>query len=58
MLSPELGQVAFRMATFLVVVSLGLLLALDAGSAEYVVTMIALLIGVILGAVVVLLVRK
>lgn len=58
MLSPELGRVAFRMATFLVVVSLGLLLVVNPGSAEQVVTVVALIVGVLLGAMVVFLVRK
>lgn len=58
MLSPELGRAAFRLATFLVVVSLGLLLFVESGSAEYVVTVVTLVVGVLLGAVVGFLVRR
>ncbi len=58
MLSPELGQAAFRIACFLVVVSLGLLLVLDADSAEFIVALITLVIGLAFGAVIVIVARR
>ena len=57
MLSPELGRAVFRMATFLVLVSLGLLLVLEPGSAEHVVTVVTLIVGLLLGGIVAFLVR-
>jgi diacylglycerol kinase len=58
MFTPELGQAAFRIASFLVVVSLGLLLVLDRNSAEFVVTVITLLLGLIFGVVIVVVARR
>jgi hypothetical protein len=58
MLSPQLGQAAFRIATFLFVVSLGLLLFVKPGSAEFVVTVITLGIGIVLGTTIAVLVRR
>lgn len=56
-MSPDLSRAAFRIASFLVVVSSGLLFVLDTQSAEFVVTVVTLIIGIILGAVVVLVIR-
>lgn len=56
-MSPQLGKAAFRIASFLVVVSSGLLVILDANSAEFVVTVLTFVIGLVLGAVVILVVR-
>ncbi len=56
MLSPDLGRVVLRIATFLVA-SLGLL-TVDPGTAEHVVTVITLIVGVLFGGLVVFLVRK
>ncbi len=58
MISPELGQAAFRIAVFLVVVSLGLLLFLDADSAEFIVALITLVIGLTFGAVIAIAARR
>ncbi len=58
MLSPELGRAIFRIATFLIVVSLGLLMTADPGTAQQVVTVITLIVGVLLGGLVAFLVRK
>ena len=58
MLSPELGRAIFRIATFLIVVSLGLLITADPGTAQQVVTVITLIVGVLLGGLVAFLVRK
>ncbi|MBN1249045.1 MAG: hypothetical protein JXC32_15405 [Anaerolineae bacterium] len=58
MLSPDLGRAAFRMAVFLVVVSLGLLLFVEAHSAEFVATLITLAIGLIFGVVIIVIVRR
>jgi len=57
-LSPQLGQVAFKISIFLVVVSIGLLFILDANSAEFVVTLLTLAIGIVFGAVVVVIARR
>jgi len=57
-LSPQLGSAAFKISTFLVVVSIGLLFILDANSAEFVVTILTLVIGVVFGAVVIVIARR
>jgi hypothetical protein len=58
MLTPQLGQAAFRIVSFLVVVSLGLLLILDHQSAEFIVALITLIIGLIFAVVIIVLVRR
>jgi len=57
-LSPQLGRAAFRIVTYLVVVSIGLLFILDANSAEFVVTILTLVIGVVFGAVVIVIAKR
>lgn len=57
-MSPDLGRAAFRIASFLVVVSAGLLLILDTDSAEFVVSAVTLVTGVVLGAVVIIVARR
>lgn len=57
-LSPQLGAAAFKIASFLVVVSIGLLFILDTDSAELVVTLLTLVIGIVFGAVVIVIVRR
>jgi len=44
-MSPEAGQAWFRLGTFLVLMSLVSLLFVERGSAEFVVSVLALLIG-------------
>lgn len=58
MLSPEMGRAAFRIASFMVVVSTGLLFVLESDSAEYVVTLLTLLIGIVSGALIVVVARR
>lgn len=57
-MSPQLGKLAFKIVAFLVVVSIGLLFILDANSAEFVVTLLTLVIGIVFGAVVIVIVRR
>lgn len=57
-LSPQLGAAAFKIASYLIVVSIGLLFILDANSAEFVVTLLTLVIGIVFGAVVVVIARR
>jgi len=57
-LSTQLGAAAFKIASFLVVVSIGLLFILDANSAEFVVTLLTLVIGVVFGALVIVIARR
>jgi len=57
-LSPQLGAAAFKIASLLVVVSIGLLFILDANSAEFVVTILTLVIGIVFGALVIVIVRR
>jgi len=56
--SPQLGGAAFKIASFLIVVSVGLLFILDANSAEFVVTILTLVIGIVFGALVVVIARR
>jgi hypothetical protein len=58
MLAPDLGRAAFRVAFFLIVVSAGMMIMLDVGSAEYVVAAVTLAIGVLFGAVIAVVVRR
>ncbi len=55
-MSPELGRAAFRLAVFIVVVALGLLLIVPRCTAEFVITLVSLGIGLVFSALVVLLV--
>ena len=56
-MSPDIGRIAFRIATFLVVVSAGLLFVVTPGSAEFIVTAITLAVGVIFGVLIIIVVR-
>jgi len=56
--SPQLGAAAFRIASFLIVVSIGLLFILDTDSAEFVVTILTLVIGIAFGALVIVIARR
>ncbi|HMN14563.1 MAG TPA: hypothetical protein PKD55_19775 [Bellilinea sp.] len=47
-MSPEVGRLWFRIAFFLVLISAGLLFILKPGSAEYVVTVMTLVVGILL----------
>lgn len=57
MLGPELGRVAFQIAFFITLASAGLLFFLTPGSAEFVITVASLVVGLIFLLVVAVLVR-
>ena len=56
-LDPELGKAALRLGFFIVLLAGGLLLFLTPGSAQFAITVITLIIGVVFLGVVVLAVR-
>jgi len=57
-MSPEAGQAWFRLGTFLVLMSLVSLLFVERGSAEFVVSVLALLIGLAMLGLVAWIVRR
>lgn len=57
-MSPEAGQIWFRVAIFITVVSLLLLPFQRPGTAEFVVTVLTLIVGLIMTALIVIIVRK
>ena len=57
MIGPGAGQVAFRWATFIVVLSGLMLLVTRPGSPEFVITVVMLVVGLVFGAGVFALVR-
>jgi len=57
-ITPELGRAAFRIAFFMALVSLGLLLLTQPGSAEFVVSSVALGIALLFALTIVILVRR
>jgi preprotein translocase subunit Sss1 len=56
-MSPQMGQVAFRIGLYLTVVALVLLFFLRPGSAEFGVTVVTLVVGLIFLGIVIFLVR-
>jgi len=44
-MAPEIGQVGFRMAGFIILVSVALLFIVPSGTAEYYITILSLLMG-------------
>ncbi len=58
MISPQLGRVAFRIAFFIILVSLVLIFFLEPGSADFGVTSVTLLIGLAFIVLVAFLVRR
>ncbi|HHE71031.1 MAG TPA: hypothetical protein ENL34_01945 [Chloroflexi bacterium] len=58
MITPELGRAGFRIAFFMILVSCGLLLLTQPGSAEFVVSSVALGIGLVFALAIVVLVRR
>jgi hypothetical protein len=56
-ISPELGKAAFRWAVFIVVVAGLLLLIVEPGTPQFVITVVMLAAGALFGAVVFVLVR-
>jgi hypothetical protein len=57
MISPQIGQIAFRIAFMMVGVSLVLIFILTPGSAEYWVSVLTLAMGVVFMGIIFLLVR-
>jgi nitrogen fixation/metabolism regulation signal transduction histidine kinase len=57
-MSPELGRSWFRVAVFLTLVSLFLLLVVSPGTAEFYITIATLLVGLVFIAVIVIVVRR
>lgn len=57
-MSPEAGKAALSIAMFIVVGSGGLLLIQPPGSAEFVVTVMSLVVGLIFAAVAALVIRR
>jgi hypothetical protein len=56
-MDPQLGRGAFRIAFFIAFVALLMLLFVRPGTAEFVITVLALVIGVVFAAVIVVLAR-
>lgn len=57
MISPQMGKQALQYASWIILVSLGLLLILDRGSAEFVITVISLIVGLLFAGTAWLLIR-
>ncbi|MDY6875811.1 MAG: hypothetical protein SWK90_06360 [Chloroflexota bacterium] len=58
MINPQLGQAAFRIAFYITLVSAVLIFFLKPGSAEFVVAVITLFIGVVFISLITLAVRR
>jgi hypothetical protein len=56
-MDPQLGRGAFRIAFFIAFTSLVLLIFVRPGSAEFVITVLSLTMGILFGAVIVVLAR-
>lgn len=57
-MSPELGKAALQIAAWCVLVALAMLPFLDPGSAEFIITVVSLALGLLFAAVVWFMVRK
>lgn len=57
-ISPQMGRQALQYAAWIILVSLGLLLVLDRGTAEYVITLVSLVIGLLFAGTAWLLIRR
>jgi len=57
MISPQLGQTAFRIAFVMIVISLILIFALVPGSAEYWISVITMVLGLLFAGAIFVLVR-
>ncbi|MBN1921139.1 MAG: hypothetical protein JW892_07850 [Anaerolineae bacterium] len=57
-MSPEAGQLWFRVAIFITLTSLALLFFQQPGTAEFVVTVLALGVGVVMIALIAIIARK
>ena len=57
MLNPKLGQAAFRIAFMMVAVSLLMIFLLTPGTAEYVISVVTLVLGIVFMGLIFVLVR-
>jgi len=57
MISPQLGRTAFRIAFMMIAVSAVLLFVLSPGTAEYWVSVLTLILGLVFAAMIAILVR-
>jgi hypothetical protein len=57
-MSPEAGQLWFRVAIFITLTSLALLFFQQSGTAEFVVTVLALGVGIVMIALIAIIARK
>lgn len=57
-IGPQLGRQALQWAAWIVVVALVLLFFLDRNSAEFVITVAALVMGLVMGAVAVFVIKR
>ena len=58
MISPEAGQAWFRLIVFIIIVAIGLLFVVPPGSAEFVITVLTLVIGILFLGLLVYLLRR
>lgn len=58
MISPQVGRAMFRIAFYLMIVSAGILLFTERNSAEFVITTITLIIGLIFSLLIIFVVRR
>lgn len=56
-MAPEIGQAGFRMASFIIVVSLALLFVVPSGTAEFYITILSLLMGTAFAGLIALMAR-
>lgn len=56
-MAPEIGQAGFRMAGFIILVSVALLFVVPSGTPEYYVTILSLLMGALFAGFIALMVR-
>jgi hypothetical protein len=56
-MSPELGQAGLRVAMFLIVCSTALLFVVERGTAEFAITVLTLVIGLVFSGLIVLFIR-
>jgi hypothetical protein len=57
-MNPEAGQLWFRVAVFFILASAGCLLVVEPGTAEFVVTVTTMVIGLVFAGVIAWLVRR
>ncbi len=57
MMDPEMGKAGFRIASFLILTAGGMLFFLQPGTAEFIITLVTLGIGIIFAGIVIALAR-